>query len=160
MSLFNTHPSLGLLHPPVTPGKHQPLGASEADHPSGVSYLGTGTTCFTETATLQFLVSRFRLCFSSSLTFLRQLLLIVGTNSSFIFHAIKPPSSLYPSTNLSFPVTCFLLYIHLHGLRLHFLSRVPVRVNHVAIVESSKELAEQNLWILAILSKSIKISFS
>ena len=32
--------------------------------------------------------------------------------------------------------------------------RVPVRVSHVAIGESSKELAKQNLWILAILAKS------
>ena len=34
--------------------------------------------------------------------------------------------------------------------------RVPVRVSHVAIGQSSKELAKQNLWILAILAKSIK----
>ena len=33
--------------------------------------------------------------------------------------------------------------------------KVPVRVNHVAIGESSKELAKPNLWILAILAKSI-----
>ena len=38
--------------------------------------------------------------------------------------------------------------------------RVPVRVSHVAIGESSKELAKPNLWILAILAKSINISFS
>ena len=37
--------------------------------------------------------------------------------------------------------------------------RVPVRVSHVAIGESSKELAKPNLWILAILAKSINISF-
>ena len=30
--------------------------------------------------------------------------------------------------------------------------RVPVRVSHVAIGESSKELAKPNLWILAILA--------
>ena len=33
--------------------------------------------------------------------------------------------------------------------------RVPIRVSYVAIGESSKELAKQNLWILAILAKSI-----
>ena len=33
--------------------------------------------------------------------------------------------------------------------------RVPVRVSHVVIGESSKELAKPNLWILAILAKSI-----
>ena len=33
--------------------------------------------------------------------------------------------------------------------------RVLVRVSHVAIGESSKELAKPNLWILAILAKSI-----
>ena len=38
--------------------------------------------------------------------------------------------------------------------------RVPVRVSHVAIGESSKELAKPNLWILAILAKSINIWFS
>ena len=38
--------------------------------------------------------------------------------------------------------------------------RVPVRVGHVAIGESRKELAIPNLWILAILAKSINISFS
>ena len=38
--------------------------------------------------------------------------------------------------------------------------RVPGRVSHVAIGESSKELAKPNLWILAILAKSINISFS
>ena len=38
--------------------------------------------------------------------------------------------------------------------------RVPVSVSHVAIGESSKELAKLNLWILAILVKSINISFS
>ena len=36
--------------------------------------------------------------------------------------------------------------------------RVPVRVSHVAIGESSKELAKPNLWILAILAKSINSS--
>ena len=36
---------------------------------------------------------------------------------------------------------------------------VPVRVSHVAIGKSSKELAKPNLWILAILAKSINISF-
>ena len=40
------------------------------------------------------------------------------------------------------------------------LCRVPIRVSHVAIGESSKELAEPNLWILAILAKSININFS
>ena len=34
-------------------------------------------------------------------------------------------------------------------------SRVPIRVSHVAIGESSKELAKPNLWILAILAKSL-----
>ena len=34
---------------------------------------------------------------------------------------------------------------------------VPVRVSHVAIGESSKELAKPNLWILAILAKSLSI---
>ena len=38
------------------------------------------------------------------------------------------------------------------------LHRVPVRVSHVAIGESSKELAKPNLWILAILAKSINSS--
>ena len=38
--------------------------------------------------------------------------------------------------------------------------RVLVRVSHVAIGESSKELAKPNMWILAILAKSINISFS
>ena len=36
--------------------------------------------------------------------------------------------------------------------------RVPVRVSHVAIGESSKELAKPNLWILAILAKSMNSS--
>ena len=36
--------------------------------------------------------------------------------------------------------------------------RVPVRVSHVASGESSKELAKPNLWILAILAKSINSS--
>ena len=35
---------------------------------------------------------------------------------------------------------------------------VPLRVSHVAIGESSKELAKPNLWILAILGKSINSS--
>ena len=39
-------------------------------------------------------------------------------------------------------------------------SWVPVRVSHVAIGESRKELAKSNLWILAILAKSNNISFS
>ena len=38
--------------------------------------------------------------------------------------------------------------------------RVPVSVSHVAIGESSRELAKPNLWILAILAKSINISIS
>ena len=38
--------------------------------------------------------------------------------------------------------------------------RVPVRVSHVAIGESSKELSKPSLWILAILAKSINIYFS
>ena len=46
--------------------------------------------------------------------------------------------------------------IHSHVLH----CRIPVRVSHVAIGESSKELAKPNLWILAILAKSINISFS
>ena len=37
---------------------------------------------------------------------------------------------------------------------------VPVRISHVAIGESSKELAKPNLWILAILANSNNISFS
>ena len=41
-----------------------------------------------------------------------------------------------------------------------YVSRVPVSVRHVAIGESSKELAKPNVWILAILAKSINISFS
>ena len=36
--------------------------------------------------------------------------------------------------------------------------RVPVRVSHVAIGKSSKELAKPNLWILANLAKSINSS--
>ena len=36
-----------------------------------------------------------------------------------------------------------------------FETRVPIRVSHVAIGESSKELAKPNLWILAILAKSL-----
>ena len=43
---------------------------------------------------------------------------------------------------------------------LHSQSRVPVRVSHVAVGESSKDLAKQNLWILAILAKSINYFFS
>ena len=35
--------------------------------------------------------------------------------------------------------------------------KVPVRVRHVAIGESNKELAKQNLCILAILAQSIKM---
>ena len=38
--------------------------------------------------------------------------------------------------------------------------RVPVRVSHVAIGESSKELAKPNVWTLAILAKPINILFS
>ena len=37
----------------------------------------------------------------------------------------------------------------------HYVHRVPVRVGHVATGESSKELAKPNLWILAILAKSV-----
>ena len=48
-----------------------------------------------------------------------------------------------------------------HGLNeRRILPRIPIRVSHVAIGESSKELAKPNLWILAILAKSINISFS
>ena len=39
-------------------------------------------------------------------------------------------------------------------------SIVPVRDSHVAIGESSKEMAKPNLLIIAILAKSISISFS
>ena len=45
-------------------------------------------------------------------------------------------------------------------VHLAYIGRVPVSVSHVAIGESSKELAKPNLWILAILAKSINISFS
>ena len=38
--------------------------------------------------------------------------------------------------------------------------RVPVSVSHVAIGESSKELAKPNLWMLAILAQSSNIYFS
>ena len=38
------------------------------------------------------------------------------------------------------------------------MGRVPVGVRQVAIGESSKELAKPNLWISAILAKSINSS--
>ena len=38
------------------------------------------------------------------------------------------------------------------------ISMVPVGVSHVAIGESSKELAKPNSWILAILAKWIELT--
>ena len=73
------------------------------------------------------------------------------------------------SNNLHCPPTAkgtqlYLALIYGSGCLLACLSvvigRVPIRVSHVAIGESSKELAKPNLWILAILAKSNNISFS
>ena len=48
----------------------------------------------------------------------------------------------------------------MYEIGMHAYIRVAVRLSHVAIGESNKELAKQNLWILAILAKSITIYFS
>ena len=53
---------------------------------------------------------------------------------------------LYGTYNLHFPQILTALF---------WIIRVPVRVIHVAIGESSKELAKPNLWIWAILAKSM-----
>ena len=58
---------------------------------------------------------------------------------------------------------CFTALIHfVQSAKLHSqdIVRVPVRVSHVAIGESSKELAKRNVWTLAILAKPINIYFS
>ena len=59
-------------------------------------------------------------------------------------HLLSGYSALFPALDLML-LRCLLVF------------RVPFRVSHVAIGESSKELAKPNLWILA---KSINISFS
>ena len=49
-------------------------------------------------------------------------------------------------------VTVMSQFRSVHAPQLTYIGhRVPVRVSHVAIGESSKELAKPNLWILAIL---------